>query len=293
MENLQLFLKAQRRALRSLVLRSINTIEAKVLYRNRVPLSWHLERNWGDALNPVLVGLLTGRRVLHVTNPALSRYIVVGSILQTADKNTEVWGAGFIRADSTPASTPKAIYAVRGPLTRARLLALGIECPEVYGDPALLLPRYWRAEVDRRHEIGVIPHMVDAQLPWIEALRRNPGVRVIDVQGDLRQFVREVTSCRVILSSSLHGLICADAYGVPSRWIKLSDGLVGGSFKFNDYYLGIGQEPREPEIITADTDVEDIASRAERIDVRCDLEALLRACPFNVNRAGDLPVDPS
>ncbi len=38
----------------------------------------------------------------------------------------------------------------------------------------------------------------------------------------------------------LHGLILADAYNIPSLRFTLSDKIIGGDFKYQDYYSGVG-----------------------------------------------------
>jgi len=95
------------------------------------------------------------------------------------------------------------IHAVRGPLTRARLLALGLDCPEVYGDPAILLPRYHRVmDLPKKHEIGLVAHYTD--LEWCENL---DGVHVINVMRPVEQVIEDICSCKLIASSSLHGCL--------------------------------------------------------------------------------------
>ena len=249
--------------------------------RECVPLAWYSEYpNWGDDLNPVLVGLLAGKPVRKVEVGTSDCFIAVGSILWMADSRTEVWGSGFMFEEDTLPQPPKCIHAVRGPLTRAVLLKQGINCPEVYGDPALLLPLFYDPKVEPQYDVGLIPHILDKGHPWIEKHRTQEETLVIDVQGDVWGFVRAVKACRTILSSSLHGLICADAYGVPNRRIKLSGQLPGGDFKFRDYALSIGAEDQGPLYIDPDTSLADVARQAVSQPLRIDLHKLLMACPF-------------
>lgn len=253
---------------------------ARVTRRNRVPVAWLNVANWGDALNPVLVELLAGRPAQLLQGYFYDRYLVVGSILGTADSHAQVWGSGFIREDEQVLDTPRAVFAVRGPLTRNLLLKAGISCPEVYGDPALLLPRFFDPAVAVTHEVGVIPHVVDKGCDWIREHQHTPGVKIIDVEGGVWNFVKDVKSCKIILSSSLHGLICADAYGIPNAWIQLSDQLIGGDFKFRDYRLSIGDgEPLALAVAGRSSPLE-LARNAKHHPLRLDLAGLLKSCPF-------------
>jgi pyruvyltransferase len=255
-------------------------IVAKLGNRRRIPVGYFDIPNWGDALNPVLVELLSGCKVQHLDGFFHDRFLVIGSILGAANGRAQVWGSGFIHEGESVMEPPRAIFAVRGPLSRAALLKAGIDCPEVYGDPALLLPRFFNPEVPKQFDVGIIPHAVDKHLPWIQKQRNAPGILVIDVEGGTWEFIRAVKSCKAILSSSLHGLICADAYGVPNAWIRLSDDLIGGGFKFRDYRLSIGAGEPTPISVTADTPLDALAPMAEFHELKIDLCKLLLACPF-------------
>lgn len=253
---------------------------ARLCNFGRIPLTYFDIPNWGDALSPVLVEYLSGRKTQRLNGFFYDRYLVVGSILGSANSRAEVWGSGFIQGDETTIETPRAIHAVRGPLTRARLIESGVDCPEVYGDPALLLPRFYNPTVEPRYRVGIIPHFSDKGNPWVERYRAKHGLLILDIESGIRNFVRQVKSCEMILSSSLHGLICADAYRVPNAWIKLSDKLLGKSFKFRDYRLSIMAGEPTPIDISTNPTLETVLSAVELHDLRIDLRKLLLACPF-------------
>lgn len=266
--------------LKRLALYPLRRHYVKLFHRTDLCLGWCAGRNWGDSLNPVLAQFLSGRRVRNCWPYYYDRYLAIGSILGFADSRTEVWGSGFIREGETVAEAPKKVHAVRGPLSRMALLKQGIACPDVLGDPALLLPYFYNPEVPKRFDVGIIPHFVDKGHPWIQTQLRDPAVNVIDVESDTWEFVRQVKSCRVILSSSLHGLICADAYGVPNAWIVLSDKVIGADFKFRDYKLSIGAGEPEPFFAPSATDVRMLADMARVVPLSLDRRRLLLACPF-------------
>jgi len=241
--------------------------------------------NFGDALNPILVEALSGKRVVNscgIVNLARKPvYYAIGSVLPAVNTTSAVvWGSGFMDSSDRLAVIPRKVLAVRGPLTRDKLLRQGVECPEVYGDPALLCPILFEPSDAKRYSVGLVPHYVDRDSPLLRGLRAAPGVSVIDLTGGVEDVVRGITECEVIASSSLHGLIIADAYGIPSIWVRISGKLKGDDFKFRDYFLSVGRQDTSPMQITGDSALGDLLSSAKHYRASIDLEKLLRACPF-------------
>jgi pyruvyltransferase len=183
-------------------------------------------------------------------------------------------------ADEKLAEAPQAVYAVRGPRTRAKLLEQGIDCPEIFGDPALLLPKFFNPSVEKKFSVGIIPHYIDKDHPWLVTYRNDPQVRIIDVEGGTYQFVEEVKSCEFIVSTSLHGLICSDAYGVPCQWIDLSNRLWGGSFKFIDYFESVGRSTTEPIRPDHHMTLSQVTQLHQPYEAKINLDPLIDACPF-------------
>lgn len=253
---------------------------AKIVRGSRVPLFWFDIPNWGDALNPYIVRALSGRSAQHLAGFYHDRYLACGSVLGAANARAEVWGSGFIHEGERVIEPPRAIHAVRGPLSRDALLRHGIGCPEVYGDPALLMPRFFNPQVVVAYEVGIVPHYVDKRHPWVAKCRQDPKVSVIDIESGIEDFVRSVKACHIILSSSLHGLICADAYGIPNVWVQFSDNIIGGDFKFRDYRLSIGSDQLLPWKVDHRTSVGYLAAQARNYAVSMDLDELIFACPF-------------
>jgi pyruvyltransferase len=274
----------------------LNRVLKRYSSRGIIPLKWFSSKNWGDALNPYLVEKLSHQQVVYVANPHLDNYICIGSMISTCGSPSVIWGTGIISEAILPTRKPKQVLAVRGPLTRDVLLGMGVDCPMVYGDPALLLPMFYDPVVEVNYDVGIIPHYVDAEHPWVLQYAKRNGIRIINVCGGIDQFVREVKSCRVILSSSLHGLICADAYGVSCRRIQLSESVIGGDFKFNDYRLSVDGRPSSTLMITEQTTLDEAVDGAVVSSLDIDLHLLLRRCPFlspNIAHALDSVADGS
>lgn len=222
--------------------------------------------NLGDILTPYIVSKLTGRKV-QFTQQKSAKLIAVGSIARLAPAGCKVWGSGAMRIGDK--YNPRAIFhAVRGPITRQELKKQNISCPEVYGDPALLLPLFYQPSHEKKHALGIIPHYVDKNFV------KNEG-HIIDVlTSDIEGFINQVASCEKIISSSLHGVIVAHAYGVPVAWVQYSDKLTGDGTKFADYAesVGIKLEPQGAEI-----KVEDLVFVEPG---KIDLLKLLKAFPY-------------
>lgn len=207
---------------------------------------WHENRssgleNYGDVLSQYLVEKISNQKVIAIKHPAkgwhkyfFKHYVTIGSIISAATKNSIVWGSGIIK--KTENIREAKFTAVRGPKTRARILELGFECPEVYGDPAILLPDYYNPTIEKEYEIGIIPHYVDYEAVK-EALKNEKRIKVINLlTTSIERTTNEILACKHIVSSSLHGVIISQAYGIPALWIKFSNKLSGDNIKFYDYY---------------------------------------------------------
>lgn len=244
--------------------------------------------NWGDSINPFIFGKLSGKRIVHINSIYNFRnkpvYTAVGSILDNSrlkkNRRLVIWGSGFKNEKSTFQVKNVKIFAVRGPLTRNKLLNSGYECPEVYGDPALLFPLFYPKKPKIKYKLGIIPHYIDSNNPNIENFESETDVVIIDITGGITEVIDLVLSCEVIASSSLHGLILADAYNIPSIWIKFSDKISGGNFKYHDYFLSVGRMNEMPLIINNTTTRSEILSHLNDYSINFNKENLLNSCPF-------------
>lgn len=235
--------------------------------------------NFGDALTPWLI------RKIAFVYPTFARpeepvckFLVTGSIVSYATASCIVWGAGVLSAHD--AVSPRARFlAVRGPLTRRRALACGADCAEVYGDPALLLPRFYSPAPGARRGVGVVPHFSDR--PRVAAKwRDSPELELIDIQGPVESVVDRLAGCELVVSSSLHGLIAAHAYGVPAVWVKYRDLPCGDDSKFYDYFLSIDRDPSPVKLKEDEHDPDRLAAHAVAPPREFSLQRLWDACPF-------------
>ena len=248
-----------------------------ILLKDYLAVDYAVKRNnFGDILNKYLIESITNKKILRVSSFYYDKkhLLAIGSILNRATSKSIIWGAGFIEENSKTLGTPYEVLAVRGPKTRQRLIELGISCPEVYGDPALLIPEYYNPKIETQYKLGIIPHYVDKDHISLASLE-DISILVIDIcNPNPLKVIDQLLSCKNIASSSLHGLIVSDAYGIPNVRVKFSEKITGGDFKFEDYYLSINQEITEPIRIENNLDINAVISNAKKTLIKIDLDKL-------------------
>ncbi|AOE49751.1 polysaccharide pyruvyl transferase family protein [Kangiella sediminilitoris] len=249
-------------------------IEGEQLYCN------YFEKtpNWGDSINKYLLERISGKDIK--VDSGRQHILGVGSILRQANSNSIVWGSGFISKKGNIKCKPLKVCAVRGPLTRKLLRKKKIDAPEVYGDPALLMPRFYFPNIEKQYTLGVVPHYRDKDHPLLKKLA-SEGAKILDISKSSEAFIDDLLECKNVISSSLHGLIASDSYGIPNQWVKFSNELTGGGFKFQDYYHSIEQYEQRPIPVEELTNMSltDIVHRCQLKPITLDLDKLLQAFP--------------
>lgn len=235
-----------------------------ILHMNSIKLVYWNQINLGDLLGPFIVSKLSGLSVIHKNlyilgikgqlNLLLSflqskiskkeffetlfffekNLLTVGSILALGNKRSIIWGSGFMNKNESFRGGQ--VYAVRGKLTNEKLLAMGFKGCDVFGDPALLLPLLVSPAGKKISDIAIIPHWKEFDFFQKEYGNKYKilDIRTINIEG----FIAELTSCRYVLSTSLHGIIISHAYGIPALWIKKGYIDTDG-FKFYDYFSSV------------------------------------------------------
>ena len=211
-----------------------------------VNLAWALSANIGDGLNPWLVEKLTGVFPVYADSLAVdyNHYIVCGSVASSARRNSICWGPGVMWGYERPARNAQWL-AVRGPITRSAIITAGGDCPDIFGDPAILLPEFIPPAKSKKYKLSIIPHYIDHMRfsagGWADVCVRD-DIHWINVFETPEKICKEISESERVMSSTLHGCIIADAYGVPWEWIKLTDRVGGDDSKFMDYFLSMGRE---------------------------------------------------
>lgn len=246
--------------------------------------------NVGDALNLKLVSAISGWTPIKPPNLRVFKHLcAVGSVLSSMNSNSVVWGSGLISEKAVEdISELGDIRAVRGYLTKKLLekkFKISLSIP--LGDPALLMPLYIKPKGNKvNYRFGLVLHYVDKNNP-IKNIVEKQGGYIIDVSLPIDEFINEISKCKIILSSSMHGLILSDAYNIPNQRIVLGDNIIGGDFKFQDYYSTTIEPNSKPLMLRNTITVSDIEKAISLAKVKkniLDLELLLNAFPHDLRK---------
>lgn len=249
--------------------------------------------NWGDDINYWFLNEISESKIISYDWSLRTRlfnrpYIMgIGSILTMFDiSNSIIWGSGILLPQKPFVGKPREVRAVRGPLTRQKLLDCGIECPEVYGDPALLLPLYYQPKVEKKYKLGIIQQFKRVNNPLLDSIRYDSDVLVLKI-GQYEHwldFVDQVCMCETIIASSLHGLIISEAYKIPNVWTFVAGDDPEDFFKYHDFFLSLGKD-REPLCINEPITRSLIETRMkEWTPSKIDLSPLLASCPLSLKK---------
>lgn len=233
--------------------------------KNTLKLYYARLANMGDLLNVLIIERLFGYRVerrsfltgeMSAIGSHLAQYIPHGTPLMRAQQcingifmpTVSVWGTGFINygeGDGHFFKRGMKFCAVRGELTRQtveRMTGKSADIPT--GDAGILASALLDSVPEKRYDIGVVPHICDLDNPIAARLTESmENAVLINVKDEPMEVLRQIASCRYILSSSLHGLIAADSFGIPNMRVIFSDRPLGDGFKFDDYYSAYGIKP--------------------------------------------------
>lgn len=283
---------------------------------------WH-GLNFGDLLNPYVInklydkeggtircksGVLSFKESLKIFIKRLIKcdktigsdkvlaweksLLCIGSIINLGNSKSIIWGAGLM--NTRQIFHGGTILAVRGRYTNDILLKRGYKGTNIYGDPALLLPLIYTPPLHvcnelKINKIGVIPHWSEHETIFNQ-LSSLSDCTFIDLRtNEIEAVIDKICSCEFILSSSLHGIIVAHAYGIPALWMKNGDVFTDG-IKFKDYFSSVGIPeydgiPIATFIDKSTNDILDFGNNKRMISLPQKSlsniqHSLLKVCPF-------------
>jgi len=203
------------------------------------------------------------------------KLLAIGSIMSFADEGDVVWGSGVngkLLSRSSYNFRQLDVRAVRGPLTRDFLKALaGIDVPEIYGDPGLLVPRLFpefKKKTKPSRPYLIIPHYSETAL-----FPKSKYSNMISPTESWDKVIEAITDSEFVISSSLHGIVIAEAFGVPARLLRVTE--TEPLFKYQDYYLGTNRKSFQYA-----RSIEEALKLGGEPSFDCDLDQLYKAFPF-------------
>ena len=214
--------------------------------------------NMGDLLSPMIIEHCFGYKVercsfltgdMCAVGSCLAQYKLHGNPLMKAQQaingfthpTVRVWGTGFINYSDCEGRFFKRdmrFYAVRGELTRKnveRMTGRSLDIPT--GDAGILAPELLDSLPEKKYDIGIIPHICDLKEDLVpQVVKKYGNSLLINVKDEPLDVIKQIAECRTIISSSLHGLIVADSFGIPNMHVLFSDRPLGDGYKFDEYY---------------------------------------------------------
>lgn len=253
-----------------------------ILSDSKIQLFFWDKDNFGDRLSPYVIEKITGVTPTFADERAKSKFVAIGSLINkhTILSDSIFWGTGFLSEEFSNFGQKFKMFplrdslgylkihlnpngrnfkALRGTLSRDTLERMGFKAetlPKAFADPALLMPYLYQPQSSnqQRYELGLICHFSqpNEDLERLIAEKFSQKVRFISMHrhtpAQLEECINEICSCDKIASTSLHGIIIAQAYGVPALFLQDLNHAVHRhcTFKFNDFFLGTQQHPQEP-----------------------------------------------
>lgn len=201
--------------------------------------------NLGDYLSLIIVDYLLKNHNLNLNNKTNQTYYLyaIGSIIGWGYQDAVIWGSGLLNEKNVlRCLKPKLdIRAVRGPCSKKILSEHGIACPEIYGDPACLLPLYYYPKVEKRWKYSIILHHKSKfrNDKNFKCYLKENGIHYIEIlTTDYKFFIKEILSSEYVISSALHGIILSESYGIPTIFLREN---LNQDLKFDDWYFSTGR----------------------------------------------------
>ncbi len=224
---------------------------------------YRYNNNFGDILNIDLLKFFNQN--IKWTNKYKCDVIAIGSLLGSLitdnltfkdkknlffSKPLIIYGSGFVREETEKEYLLRKVEvkAVRGFLSLERLKKMKyaqIDKNVAIGDPGLLVSKIFDVtNMEKKYDLGIIPHYIDKNSPFLKNITVKNSI-ILNINQEPIELLTQIAQCKNIISSAMHGLIAADSLGIPNVRMILSDKIIGGDYKFNDYYSAFGLKNHE------------------------------------------------
>jgi len=217
---------------------SLNGVKCK---SNRVNLEWwDKKKNVGDYLSCVVYNWMLSQKGYDPEQQMNKTYhlLGIGSVIGLSSFDAIIWGSGLHTIGSINAVSHRKrivkydIRAVRGPITKDVMYENGYDVDKcVCGDPAILMPLIYNPNTEKKcYNYSVIHHLSSNENEM------SSNGHIINIQThDYKKVIDEIVESEKIISSSLHGIILAEAYGVPA--VFYNERMNNELLKYYDWYF--------------------------------------------------------
>lgn len=197
------------------------------------------EQNFGDYLAKAIYSFMISINHLDPEKEVkeTKHIYTIGSIILLGHQDAVIWGSGILKSEAEGTLWRRRHYrrldlrCVRGPETKRRLQENGYDTQRcLLGDPGVLLPLIYTPREGDKKDYSIILHM---------SSKRRLENQINILTSDWKQTIDEIYNSKLVISSSLHGIIIAEAYGIPA--ILLNELEFDDLFKYNDYYYSTGR----------------------------------------------------
>ncbi len=194
--------------------------------------------NFGDYLSTIVVAEMA-RKLGFKSYNSNKRLLAVGSILHFMKDGDVIWGSGINgKINFKYKHKDVDIRMTRGPLTKKILEEAGIKSPNVFGDPVLLMPILFPEfkYIPKKGKVIFIPNLYDFN--YYQKIPHE-DIKFVSPVGCWKNILEEILTSELVLTSSLHGLILSESFGVPVRLVPSKSET---TLKYQDYLLSTGRD---------------------------------------------------
>ncbi|MDO6760248.1 polysaccharide pyruvyl transferase family protein [Tamlana sp. 2_MG-2023] len=205
--------------------------------KNKIELVYHKGKNFGDAINPMVLTHYFNKSILDKSEDV--KLIGIGTLLglKKMPNKKIVFSSGASKGnESTYGEVPTIddsydIFCVRGPLT-AKLLNLAPDYAVC--DGAYLLNDMYNFNVVKKHKISFMPHHKSEDMfNGLKTIIESLNINYISPASSIDLVLSELASSELVVTEAMHGAIVADAFRIP--WIPIKTYPFIDDFKWNDF----------------------------------------------------------
>ena len=202
---------------------------------------WNNDINIGDTLSPVICNYLLEKKGINAERSVkkTKHLYALGSVIGHKEFDATIWGSGIIGLTRIPSIVNNSKYiqydirALRGPLSKEIMKSAGYNVEGcALGDPGVLMPLiYSPSHRNKKYKYTVIVHHE------MESVRNVKSEHFLSVKTkDYKGFISQILESEVVISSSLHGIILAESYGIPAVFLMQGKEVENQMFKYYDWY---------------------------------------------------------